>query len=198
MSYNPGAGHSDRRLACRLRRERFRPGQSKRLGRRARVGVLNGIAEAGAAGRGAAQTEALLEKQQEQVLRLQAEFDNFRKRSRRELEQIKSTATIDLMAGLLPAIDNFNRALDQPGESFDGFVDGVRMIQSQISGLLRDAGLTKIEAEGTPFDPNLHEAVMVDSSGDHPENNIVEVLQDGYQINGKLVRPAMVKVSRPA
>lgn len=195
MSNKQGSAHSDRRLACRLRRERFRPGRPARLGRRARVGVLNGIAEAGG---GAAQTEALLEKQREQVLRLQAEFDNFRKRSRREIVRIKETATIDLMAGLLPAIDNFDRALDQPGDSFDGFVDGVRMIQSQITGLLRDAGLTKIEAEGTAFDPNLHEAVMVDSSGDHPENNIVEVLQEGYQINGKLVRPAMVKVARPA
>ena len=140
--------------------------------------------------------QALLDRQREQTLRLRAEFENYRKRTKREMKEVRETAGAGIVKEMLPILDNIVRALQSPGDSLEGFVEGVRMISNQLESLLRESGLEPIKAMGEPFDPNIHEAVAVDSSGDHPEDTVVEVLQEGFQIKGRLIRPAVVKVSR--
>lgn len=130
------------------------------------------------------------------MLRIKAEFENYRKRAKRDREEFRKTAAMDLIREILPILDNFSRALENPGSSLEGFVQGITMISSQFEGLLKESGLERIEAAGQAFDPNLHEAVSVDTSGEHPENSIVEVLQEGFRVGGKLLRPAMVRVAR--
>lgn len=177
-----------RRLAHRLRRRAYRA-----------AGCPAGDSVAVGGGDEAA-TKELTEtvaKYREQIQRMQAEFDNFRRRARKEKEDMRATAAADTIERLLPVVDNFARALGaSESASLESFSEGVRMIHNQFLHLLRDAGLEPVEAKGLPFDPNRHEAVGVDSSGEHPENHVVEVLQEGYSLKGKLIRPAMVKVSR--
>jgi molecular chaperone GrpE len=140
--------------------------------------------------------EDVLARQREHLMRLQADFENYRRRSRKEVQTIKETAAYDLLQNLLPILDNFQRALESPPAEAQSFVEGVRMIQSLLKSQLREAGLEPMDAKGQPFDPQIHDAVEVDSSGEHPENTVVEVLQDGYTVKGRLVRPALVKVAR--
>lgn len=140
--------------------------------------------------------EATIAKHREHLMRLQAEFENYRRRSRKEIQTIKETAAYDLLQNLLPILDNFQRALESPPAEAQGFVEGVRMIHALLKNQLRDAGLEPMEAKGKPFDPQFHDAVEVDASGEHPENTVVDVLQDGYMVKGRLVRPALVKVAR--
>lgn len=140
--------------------------------------------------------EAILAKHRDHLMRLQAEFENYRRRTKKEIQNIKETASYDLLQNLLPILDNFQRALESPPEEAKGFVEGVRMINTLLKNQLRDAGLETMEAKGQPFDPQYHDAVEVDSSGDHPENTVVDVLQDGYMVKGRLVRPALVRVAR--
>ncbi|MEN6625942.1 MAG: nucleotide exchange factor GrpE [Candidatus Sumerlaeia bacterium] len=133
---------------------------------------------------------------QDQLLRTTAEFENFRKRTRRDMQQNIELANRDLLEKLLPVLDNFGRALANPGTSVEALHGGVEMINKQMVDLLGQNGLQKIEALGQPFDPNLHEAIAADDSEDYPENHVIEVLQDGYTLNGRLLRPAMVRVAR--
>lgn len=143
-----------------------------------------------------AEYEALIEKHREHLMRLQAEFENYRRRTKKEVQTIKETASYDLLQNLLPVLDNFRRALDAPSTEGQGFADGVRMIYSLLRNQMMEAGLEIMEAKGKPFDPKFHDAVEVDSSGEHEENTVVDVLQDGYLVKGRLVRPALVKVAR--
>lgn len=183
----------DSRLGLRLKRRKYHGAERRRRRRGVPPGALsNGAAEQGIS----EQAEALLERQQDQMLRIKAEFENYRKRAKRDREEFRKTAAMDLIREILPILDNFSRALENPGSSLEGFVQGITMISSQFEGLLKESGLERIEAAGQAFDPNLHEAVSVDSSGEHPENSIVEVLQEGFRVGGKLLRPAMVRVAR--
>lgn len=133
---------------------------------------------------------------QDQLLRSQAEFENFRKRTRRDMQQNIELANRDLLEKILPVLDNFSRALANPGSSVEALHDGLQMVDKQLIDLLAAQGLQKIEALGQPFDPNLHEAIATDHSDEYPENHVIEVLQDGYTLNGRLLRPAMVRVAR--
>lgn len=181
------ADRYQRRLALRLRRQRFHapnPGDAPAESAPAAGGVS------------AEEIEAIEKKYKDQIMRHQAEFDNFRRRSRKEKDDMRQVAAAETLEKLLPVIDNFSRALSSPASSLEGFVEGVKMIHSHFLSLLRDAGLEAIQAKGQPFDPNFHEAVAVDDSGEHPDNTVVETLQDGYMLKGKLLRPAMVKVAR--
>lgn len=143
-----------------------------------------------------AELTRVIEKHKEHTTRLQAEFENFRRRSRKEMDEVRSTASAGVMESLLPALDNFNRALKTPGSSFEDFMQGVQMIHAHLLNLLKDEGLETVHAKGKKFDPHMHEAVAVDASGEHEDDLIVEVLQDGYVLKGKLIRPALVKVAR--
>lgn len=179
-------------MALRLKRARYHSPETRR-----RRGAPRGSASIlSAPGAEDAATEAAVEKHREQTQRLQAEFENFRRRTRRDMEEIRKTAGSATIKNLLPVVDNFARALQTPAASLESFTEGIRMIHGLFMNLLRESGLERIEALGQTFDPNFHEAVSVDSSGEQPENQVVEILQDGYLLQGKLIRPAMVRVAR--
>lgn len=134
----------------------------------------------------------------EHLQRLQAEFDNYRKRTQKEKEDTVKYAAERLIEALLPILDNFDRAMaaSQNNQDFVGFVQGMELILRQMQNILAKEGLAAIDALGEPFDPNLHEAVVQVESEDHPENTVVEELQKGYYLKEKVLRPAMVKVSQ--
>lgn len=137
------------------------------------------------------------EEYQQRLLRTQADFDNFRRRTVKEKEELGKYASAKLITELLPVIDNFERALSSAGESADAssYTKGVEMIFRQLEGILKAEGLTPMEAEGQPFNPEFHQAIMQVESDEHDEGVVVEVVQKGYLLKDKVLRPAMVKVS---
>lgn len=130
-------------------------------------------------------------------LRAQADFDNFRRRTQKEKEELAQYASLKLVNQLLPVVDNFQRALQTSGESSEGgtFAKGVEMIYRQLFEVLENEGLKKMEPVGQPFDPEHHQAIMAVESDEHEEGIVVEVVQPGYWLKDKVIRPAMVKVS---
>lgn len=128
--------------------------------------------------------------------RLQADFDNFRRRTNQEKEQLSGFVKGNVLADLLPVLDNFERAVQSPAEGdAKTFLDGFVMIHQNLMATLQKHGLEPIEAVGQPFDPNLHQAIMRVETDEYPEDTVVEVLQTGYTVDGRCIRPAMVKVS---
>lgn len=128
--------------------------------------------------------------------RLQAEFDNYRKRMLRDSEQLRARYSAQIMEDILPVLDNFERALKaavQHDEKTLG--EGVELVYSQLSDVLTKRGLCEIKADGQPFDPTQHEAVLCRPSLKHEEGTVVEVLERGYQVDDTVVRPAKVVVS---
>lgn len=130
-------------------------------------------------------------------LRVQADFDNFRRRTQREKEELAQYASLKLVEQLLPVLDNFERAMQvgAEGEEQQSFFKGMDMIRRQLLQVLEAEGLRAMEAVGEAFDPELHQAVMRVESEDHEEGIVVEVMQTGYWLKDKVLRPAMVKVS---
>lgn len=130
-----------------------------------------------------------------QVKRLQADFDNFRRRTRQEKEELSAVVAQSLIKDLLPLLDNFERAITADvsnGES--PLKDGVVMIYKQLFAALEKNGLEKIAAVGEKFDPNFHEAIMRVADETKEEDTVVEELQSGYSVRGRVIRPSMVKV----
>lgn len=130
-------------------------------------------------------------------LRALAEFQNYRRRTDEERESLKVFLLTGVMESLLPIVDNFGRAVESMNASsdIDKLRDGISGIHRQLATLLEKNGVEQIEADGAAFDPNLHNAVMrVEDSG-APADTVVEVLQPGYKIGGRVLRPALVKVS---
>jgi molecular chaperone GrpE len=151
---------------------------------------------AGAADRLAA-SERKLEDTVALLKQTQADFENYQKRAARERDAERKYSAAPLARDLLPALDNLQRAMDaakQVGES-GPLVQGVAATQAQIVQLLGRHGITPIEALDQPFDPNKHEAVMQRPSADHPPGTVVQVLQNGFQIHDRILRPASVVVS---
>lgn len=144
-----------------------------------------------------AKAKAKAEEHYEQMLRLQADFDNYRKRTQKEKTEIINFASERIVGDLLPILDNFERAASAAKTNPDivAFSQGVDMIFRQLQTALSKEGLKAMEAVGQPFDPNLHEAVLRVDSDEHPENTVVEELQKGYFLKEKVLRPCMVKVS---
>lgn len=132
-----------------------------------------------------------------QLQRLQADFDNYRKRTQKEKTELIKYASERLVGELLPVLDNFDRAVSaaKVNPDFTAFSQGVEMILRQMQTALSKEGLNAMDAVGQPFDPNLHEAVLRVASEEHPENTVVEELQKGYYLKEKVLRPCMVKVS---
>lgn len=139
---------------------------------------------------------AELEEAQNSKLRLQADFDNYKKRVEREKQNLINYAVEGMVSELLPVIDNFERALDVKEADFEGFYQGVEMIKNQFIEALKSQGLEEIEALDQPFDPNYHNAVSQMESEDHDSDIVVQVFQKGYKIKDKVVRPSMVVVSK--
>lgn len=136
--------------------------------------------------------QAAQEEAEARALRVQADFDNFRRRSRKDAEEAGQRANAELISTLLPVLDNFERALAMMQQSADR--DGVEMIFKQLQQLLSNAGLQEIAAEGADFDPNLHQAVLQEEVAAERKGKVLMVLQKGYQIGDKLLRAAMVQV----
>lgn len=163
--------------------------------------------EAGGQGRGELEQELARLKQERDQLeaklqRAMADLQNFRRRQLQELEQVRRRTLEGLAQELLPVLDNFELALQaHDRQSRSGPVDaasileGLRMVQSLLDGALERHGLTKIPAEDLPFDPNLHEAVGVEPREDVAAGTVVRVLQDGYTIADRVIRPSKVMVS---
>jgi len=142
------------------------------------------------------QAKAKAEDYYDGMQRLKAEFDNFRRRTQKEKEEIAKYAAERIITSLLPVIDNFERAIDSidKNKDFDSFSQGVSLIFRQLYKVLEDEGLKAIEAVGQQFDPNLHEALMKEES-DLGENIVLEEFQKGYYLKDKVIRFSKVKVS---
>ena len=133
----------------------------------------------------------------DRVLRAQAELENFRKRTRRELADQRQYANLPLLEGLLPVLDNLNRALEaaQQTDSASGLLEGVKMVSAQMLAVLGQHGCRPIEADGVAFDPNVHEAIGKEPSADLPEGTVTRVTRVGYQLHDRVVRPPQVLIS---
>jgi molecular chaperone GrpE len=130
--------------------------------------------------------------------RLKAEFENFRKRMLRDQSAVIASASSALVARLLPVLDNFDLAISaaEQSQDFEKMLKGVEMVYGELRDVLGGEGLTEIEAEGKPFDPQRHEAVVaVEQEGVEP-GTVVGVVRAGYELQGRVLRPAMVKVAQ--
>ena len=132
----------------------------------------------------------------ERLARMQAEFDNFRKRSQREQEEFRHYAMAEAVKTFLPVLDNFNLALKSGTSSADDLRKGVELIRKQFEDSLAKLGVQAIEAQGTEFDPHQHEAIEMVESSEHPDNHVIDELQRGYRMRGRMLRPAMVRVAK--
>jgi len=135
---------------------------------------------------------------QDRLLRLSAEFENFKKRSRREMSEFKKFAAEVLIKDLLPAVDNLDRALEMTStdENCKAIIEGVTMTRDEIIKVFSKYGVEAIEALEKEFDPAYHQAVGQEESQDCPENTILKEYQKGYTMHGRLLRPSMVIVSK--
>ncbi|MBM7569612.1 nucleotide exchange factor GrpE [Aquibacillus albus] len=145
--------------------------------------------------------EALIKEKEElyqRLLRVQAEYDNFRKRTQREKESDLKYKSQSIVTELLPVVDNFERALnvELKDESANSFVEGMEMVYRQLTDTLKKEGVEEIKTEGEQFDPHLHQAVMQVEDDQYDSNVIVEELQKGYKLKDRVIRPAMVKVNQ--
>ena len=132
----------------------------------------------------------------DQLLRKMAEFDNFRKRTAREKEELAAHVKAGCAEPIISLIDNFERALSCPCSDTE-FYKGIQMLSTQFSDMLKNLGIEEIEALGKPFDPNLHNAVNQVQDDQYPENTVCQVFQKGYKMGDKVVRHAMVVVANP-
>jgi len=139
-----------------------------------------------------AERDALLDR----LARLQAEFENARKRAAREQQEFREYAVTDSLKALLPVLDSFERALNATRVEKSEFRDGIELIYRQLQDALQKLGLRAIQAKGEAFDPRLHEAVEMVDTDEAADHSVLEELQRGYKLKDRLLRPAMVKVAR--
>ena len=132
----------------------------------------------------------------DQLLRLAAEFDNYRKRSAREWQEQRKRAAADVLRELLEIADNLERAQRSGGTDADGLLRGVQLIHQQLMALLQRAGVEPFVPMGELLDPTQHEAVRVVDADDVESQHVVDVVQPGYKLHGQILRPARVTVSR--
>jgi molecular chaperone GrpE len=135
----------------------------------------------------------------DQWIRSVADFDNFRKRSRRELEDARKAGREDLLRDLLPVFDNLERGIQSAQTATDvkTVVDGLQMILKQFDGTLNKTGIARVPTIGKPFDPSVHEAIQQVETNDQPPGTIVAEVQPGYLAGERLIRAAMVVVAKP-
>jgi molecular chaperone GrpE len=138
----------------------------------------------------------------DKYVRLNADFENFKKRAARERQEAVRYANEGLLEKLIPALDNFEMAMQAAntpqGASPDALKTGVKMIASQLKAALAEAGLEEIDAAGQAFNPNWHEAVSQQESADVPEGHVLQQLRRGYKLRDRLLRPATVIVAKKA
>lgn len=136
----------------------------------------------------------------EQLMRVAADFENYKRRHAREREEQAKFAGQNLVTSLLPVVDNLERALQTEikPEELGNVVEGIRMIQKQFMEVLQKAGVSALEAVGQPFDPNFHEGIMTEENGEVPDETILQEFQKGYMMHDRLLRPSVVKISKEA
>jgi molecular chaperone GrpE len=139
-----------------------------------------------------AERAALLDR----LARLQAEFENARKRAAREQQEFREYAVADTIKALLPILDSFERALQSGPQEASEFRSGVELIYKQLLDTLGKLGLRRIPAQGEQFDPHVHQAIEMVDTSHAPDHQVLEELQHGYKLKDRLLRPAMVKVAR--
>jgi molecular chaperone GrpE len=145
-----------------------------------------------------AELEAKIKEMENRYLRLYADFENFRRRTRQEMEAAEKYRAQSLVSDLLPALDNFERALkiEADNEQAKSILQGMEMVYRSVLDALKKEGVEAIEAVGKPFDPHLHQAVMQVEDSNYEPNTVVEEFQKGYKLKDRVIRPAMVKVSQ--
>jgi molecular chaperone GrpE len=129
------------------------------------------------------------------LLRLQADFDNYRKRMRAEKETLEENANFNFIKKLLPVMDNLDRASSSSTEAKEAIAEGLALISKQFMGILEKEGVTPMDCQGKPFDPYYHEAVTQENSPDHAPGTVIEEIQKGYLMKGKVLRISMCRVS---
>ncbi len=127
--------------------------------------------------------------------RLKAEFDNYRKRNDRDRQAVALSATRDVVRGLLPVMDNLERAVAALGDQGEGIVAGLEMVRGQLAGLLTGHGVEEIPAHGEAFDPTVHEAIAQVPAPGHAEGTVVEVVEKGYRHSEHVLRPTRVVIA---
>jgi molecular chaperone GrpE len=132
----------------------------------------------------------------DRLARLQAEFENARKRATREQQDFREYAAAETLKNLLPILDSFERALKVGAKERSEFHSGVELIYKQLQDALSKTGLKTVPAVGQPFDPHVHEAVEMVDTTEVPDHQVLEELQHGYKLKDRLLRPAMVRVAR--
>ena len=132
----------------------------------------------------------------DRLLRQAAEFDNYRKRVDRERKDWSQMAAVDFVQELLPVIDDFERALQSDAPGAESYRQGLEIIHRALMEMLRKRGVTPIDAVGTPFDPQIHQAVAYEDAPDRRDGEVMEQFTRGYRLGDRLVRPAMVKVAK--
>lgn len=134
----------------------------------------------------------------DRCLRLQAELENFRKRTRRDMEDERRYASLPLVRDLLQVVDNLGRAAEaaEKTRDIDGLLEGVKMVAHQLETLLANHGCSRIEAVGQPFDPNFHEAIAQQTSDEHEPQMVLAEAQPGFKLHDRVVRPSQVIVSK--
>ena len=148
------------------------------------------------AGEAEAAEKVAAEAESERYMRLMAEFQNYKKRAAKEKTDTLQYANEKIVAELLPVIDNFERALATETDDLEGYAKGMQLIFEQFRKALENAGLEEIKAEDEVFDPNVHNAVMAENVEDKEDGVITKVLQKGYKLRDKVVRPSMVAVNK--
>ncbi len=132
----------------------------------------------------------------DRLARLQAEFDNFRKRNAHEQQEYRDYALADALKQMLPILDSLDRALKTEGATAEDFRSGIELIDRQFHAALEKLGVEPIEALGKRFDPAFHQAIQMVDTEEVPDNHVFEELQRGYKIRDRLLRPAMVRVAQ--
>lgn len=141
--------------------------------------------------------QAQLEEEQNKYLRLLADYDNFKRRAKKDQELAKQFRAQSLLTDLLPVMDNFDRALavETKSEESASLLKGLEMVKKSLADAVAAEGLEEIKAVGEPFDPHFHQAVMQESDADSEPGTVLQELQKGYTLNGRVLRPSMVKVN---
>jgi len=134
----------------------------------------------------------------DRLLRLQADFDNYKKRFEKEKIEFLKFANEEIIAEILKIIDDFERAVEagKTKHDFDVLYKGIEMIHNDLRDFLKEEGIKEIDSKGKPFNPHEHEAMMQEETDAHPEDYVIEELQKGYTFNGRVIRPSKVKVAK--
>jgi len=145
------------------------------------------------------EAQATITEQKDSVLRARADMENARRRADTEVEKARKFALERFAGELLPVIDNLERAIemgDSENDAVKPLLEGVEMTLKSFASTIEKFGMTQVDPHGQPFNPELHQAMSMQESADHEPNTVIAVMQKGYELNGRLLRPAMVMVSR--